>query len=394
MNKVTLLVTSLFFMLVSAAQAQAATVTFTSPTTSFTPDTASSVNLNANLLGVSASAITLRVDVTGDVPADIALTPDTFAASGNSLELVTNFVSDITGGKRFVLAFVSPLSDADGYTNNAVTRFGVFNFTAPSTGSLTFTLVNTSEIADQTTYANLITTFPTTTFEVTTAPANTPTASPTATATPTNTPTASPTATATPTQSPITGNLNIDFRLEGVTHDAVAQPITFTLKDPTSGSTLDTITQTLTPQAGQNGLYHTSLTSVPGGTIKVCIKGLSHLQRCTVAADDNNQPSAKVHHPAITTQGQTVSIDLATNDLNHLIVGDVDNDNKITLSDSTSILIQYTAFSRDVSGLPTHPPQDVNYDNRISIDDVALNSMNFSDFVVCGDDAVAAACTQ
>lgn len=65
-----------------------------------------------------------------------------------------------------------------------------------------------------------------------------------------------------------------------------------------------------------------------------------------------------------------------------LLVGDVNDDNKITIDDIGRVLTKYTDFSVPV---PPGTPEDVNADGAITIEDVALVLLNYIDFTVPGE---------
>jgi len=99
------------------------------------------------------------------------------------------------------------------------------------------------------------------------------------------------------------------------------------------------------------------------GRYNVLIKGPTHLQQLqTVDISDG-----KTYNWA--------NIPLQT--------GDVNNDNQISTDDIALVLSKYTDFTVPVS---TGTPEDLNSDNQISVDDVALSLSNYTDFVVYGDD--------
>lgn len=66
-----------------------------------------------------------------------------------------------------------------------------------------------------------------------------------------------------------------------------------------------------------------------------------------------------------------------------LPVGDVDNDNKITIDDVAAVLSKYTDFSIPVAA---GTPEDVNNDQAITIEDVALTLIHYTDLEIPGDE--------
>lgn len=66
-----------------------------------------------------------------------------------------------------------------------------------------------------------------------------------------------------------------------------------------------------------------------------------------------------------------------------LIVGDVNDDNKISIEDVVAVLSKYTDFSVPAAA---GTPEDVNNDQAITIEDVSLVLMNYSDFEVPGEE--------
>lgn len=197
-------------------------------------------------------------------------------------------------------------------------------------------------------------------------PTSTLTPSPTwiPTLTPTQTPTPSPTLipTPTPTAVPERARLNFSFRLQGITTQRPAQTAKVTLKQ---GGTVVATFPAVTVTSATNGAYSGIVDDIDPGTYDVLIKSGSHLQKkftdISLAVGENTYDWSGVE----------------------LLVGDVDDNNLITIEDIASILSLYTDFSIpvDIGTL-----QDVNYDQRITIDDVALALINYTDFSIGGDE--------
>lgn len=66
-----------------------------------------------------------------------------------------------------------------------------------------------------------------------------------------------------------------------------------------------------------------------------------------------------------------------------LQVGDVNDDNKITIDDIAAVLSKYTDFSVPVAA---GTPEDVNNDQAITIEDVALTLIHYTDLEISGDE--------
>jgi len=97
--------------------------------------------------------------------------------------------------------------------------------------------------------------------------------------------------------------------------------------------------------------------------VTLCLKAKSHLQKC-------------YSNVTLTTSG---FVNLSTVEA---MAGDVNGSNSITLEDPSLVLSKYTAF---VVPITVPDPLDINNDGRITINDVALSMLNYSDFEILGD---------
>jgi hypothetical protein len=153
-----------------------------------------------------------------------------------------------------------------------------------------------------------------------------------------------------------------------------------------NGTTLVTgSNQSLTPDNTGKFVSQT-VTGLPLSVpLKVCVDSPSHLIRCTKPSGINARFTL---HPVLVA-GQTATVDLASDDLNHLKAGDIDNDNLINAQDSTLVISQYQAPNMPAGSFEkptaTGDAYDVNHDGVFNIQDIALFSINYTDFQIAGD---------
>jgi len=212
---------------------------------------------------------------------------------------------------------------------------------------------------------------------------NNPTATPTqkpkatatskATATPTATPTSSPSAS--PSASPTTGTgvFDIFFRLQGITESRTAKEFIITIK---KGNSVAKKLTGIASTSSSSGVFETKVDSsafcTSSNTFDVFIKGQSHLAK-------------KFEGVSIKCAGSTLNKSTDSDD--ELKAGDVNGDNAISIEDVAIVLKYYTDFSITVDSTKSEMvASDINKDGVITIDDVALVALNWSDFVVPGDE--------
>lgn len=366
------------------AQANPATFALDPNTATYTPGQAVSLNLQINTADYEATAITVAIDVTGSVPSDLAITAE--ALSG--MTTATANVATTNAGKQIQLAYTATAAGNTYTSSGNLATLATITYTAPSSGTTTFNFNSAISGIYISGGSNVVSLPTASTYTVTsTVPTNTPIPPTNTPIPPTNTPippTNTPTPSATPI--PINGSLTLNFRLQGITAAVAAQTTTVSLKDPDTGEVISTQDVSLTPD--NTGLFTTTLTGLSAGTYQVCLKTPTHLTKCSVGADIPNVN--KTHHPVLSVETPAVTTDFASKDINHLLAGDVNHDNLITLMDSTLALnalkSQPGSFSVPVASLdPTLTGADVNLDGFVSILDIALLQLNFTDFEIPGD---------
>ncbi|OGV96249.1 hypothetical protein A2W24_04070 [Microgenomates group bacterium RBG_16_45_19] len=215
-------------------------------------------------------------------------------------------------------------------------------------------------------------------------PTLTPTPIPTLTPIPTPTPTPSPTpipptATPVPTATPTPRAVTLTFHLQGVNrHHDLAQTAQISLYSRQANGTDAQLLGSFSPTAtvpGNDGHYVVTLTPtpyLPDGHYNLTIKTDNHLRRRF-----NNVPLAGTGNIAFnfTTDPTFRSYELYAGDINH--------DNRITQYDVALVNSVYTgSFAVSV---PPGTPADINMDNIVDIQDLAIALIHFQDFIVPGD---------
>lgn len=323
-----------------------ALLTFNPATGSLTPGQTKTISLNLNTNNNSISGFTIFVDVTGSTVSDLSFSSNSVA----NLSEWVNTISPITNGKRltFAMGVNSPTDPA----YNGSSSIGSFSFTVPNSGSLTFKIVGNSEVSQDVTGTNLLSTFNTSTYSITsTNPTNTPSPIPTLTNAPV------PTATINP--GPASTDLTV--HLQGITKQAANQNLDIKLYQ---NSMLKHSFTARSASASSNGFYTVALTlddsnnNITAGNYRMCVKAKSHLQRC-------------VDNIAIQSGQNTINI---ADDTHKLLSGDVNGDNKLNIFDFSQAGRLYTDLSVPVA-LGT--PEDVNHDGQISIVDLSLIIFNY-----------------
>ncbi|MCA9379075.1 hypothetical protein KC640_01480 [Candidatus Dojkabacteria bacterium] len=117
--------------------------------TTLTPGS-QAINLTVNTNGNDVNGVQVFLNITGTVPTDITFTPATIPG----LSMIVADLTDVTGGKLLTLAYLT--TPTTPYQNNSDVAIGVFEFTAPSTGTMTMTFDSAkTKINDWTTGVNI-----------------------------------------------------------------------------------------------------------------------------------------------------------------------------------------------------------------------------------------------
>jgi hypothetical protein len=363
------------------------------PTTStITGGTSQTIQLRINTGSYTATSFESVINVTGtSVPSNLTISPIT--PTGMSAQ---SAVINITGGKQIQLSVVGGAGSGTLNTNNTWVTVANINYTAPSGGSAIFSLnsnlstiyagslgnILSGTFTETYTYTVVTTPTPTRTptpMPISPTPTRTPTPmppSPTPTRTPTPTPTRTPTPvppTPTPTIPP-KANFNLLFRLQGLTNaDQQAINSVKLRNESLTNSPIVTVSNILAVNAGASSEYYYSLplVDVTPGTYTVCVKAKSHLQKCftnlTVATTTTNL----YLHTTSTAAGEA-----------GLRAGDINHDNRIDQEDLKGFLASYSGSYK----VPTvNPDLDINNDGYLTILDLALMIMNYTDFIIRGD---------
>ncbi|OGM57247.1 hypothetical protein A3A50_00530 [Candidatus Woesebacteria bacterium RIFCSPLOWO2_01_FULL_38_20] len=171
-----------------AQSARTATMVLSPGTSSVTPGSSVSINVNVNTGTKQISGIQIFADLTGTLPSNLLFTPTVITG----LQTAFNQIDTTTSGRKLKVGLITTSPSTPYTTNGSTVTIGRLAFTAPSSGSMLFTfdLANTfileyptnSDIwvqpANNTPYATY-------TFGTGVTPTPTPTRIPTATPTPT-----------------------------------------------------------------------------------------------------------------------------------------------------------------------------------------------------------------
>jgi hypothetical protein len=330
----------------------------------------------------NVTSMEILVDVTGtSVPTNLVLNP--IAPTGMSVQL--NQIVNITGGKQFQYVVMGGAGTGTINTNGTNVSIGTITFTAPTSGSANFKL-NTASTMYAGTSGNVLTGFfnETYTFQATASPTPTPTRIPTPTVTPTRIPTVTPTpVTINPTVTPTTaaGSINITthFRFQAVTSNIGNQTVRFTIRDANTGAQLHRGTYSATGTT--DGKYSfTAPVTIASGNYYICVKSDRYRSQCFNDGAGNPQTYT------LTSPSTTLDMTMANGksaSYHDLQVGDVNNDDKVTIEDLN--LIQ-SAWNQYVVVNPTDPNTDLNRDSRVTVEDLALLVLNFNQFTLLGDE--------
>ncbi len=176
--------------------------------------------------------------------------------------------------------------------------------------------------------------------------------------------------TPTTSQPPSDTNTNILFRLQGITEETSAQSFTVSIKN--GDNVVASFPNTLA-SANTSGVFTATINASSfcseTGKFDVLIKGESHLAK-------------KFENVSIKCGSFTLDKSSKTSD--ELKAGDVNGDNLLTVEDIAKVLSYYTTFSTKATG--EMKSSDINKDGYITIVDVALVALNWTDFVIPGDE--------
>ncbi len=179
---------------------------------------------------------------------------------------------------------------------------------------------------------------------------------------------ATPSPTATPTPPNQSNTLRVDIRFQGITSKANYQNSTVEFFQNSKN-----IYQSSQPiENNENGIYSfyidNSNQKITPGRYEIRVKGESHLGR-------------KFKNVEIKSINDVVN--LTSEDIK---AGDINGDNKITITDIAQVLSYYISFSNKVDQTDSKMVQsDINKDGKITIIDVALIALNWSSFNVSGE---------
>jgi thermitase len=171
-----------------------------------------------------------------------------------------------------------------------------------------------------------------------------------------------------PTAQPISSqNYQIKVNFQGVTETGASQVIEYKVYNASSLVSSGTSVSS----NDSNGIYSIQIpkSDVSVGTYTLYLKGESHLQKKFVAVDFSG-----------------TEIDLTGSENNVARAGDVTGDNLLNISDISRVSRYYTDFSIPVDyGNQQMAASDVNKDGSITIQDLALLGINWSELEVPGD---------
>lgn len=364
---ITTLIAGLHFSQAVRAQTNPATLTLIPGTSNITPASQKTIDLVLNTGSHLINSVQIVASVTGSAAQNsIVITPRTVTG----LNLTYSDVSNITNGKQFVYIYTIPSPTAPFSTNDL--NLLTIQFTAPASGqeNITFDPVNT--LVEKSDGSGGV-------IQVNQNPANAvytvQAAAPTLTQpAPSATPTPEPSNTPIPTQPPANISAAFQFRLQGITTAIGPQDATFKLKNPVSLALIKLATASAAPD--NTGLHTTSFINFPisstGVTpIRICLKAKSHLQSC--------------FNKNLTPADNGTTIDLNSTDVDGgLLAGDVDDNNKIDISDWGLVQASRTSYIDPVT--PNNISTDINNDLRITIDDASLTFFNITNFEILGED--------
>ena len=168
----------------------------------------------------------------------------------------------------------------------------------------------------------------------------------------------------------ISSKVIVKIRFQGITSKADNQDIKAVFKSNTNELTFNKELE-----SDENGIYTMEVGFPPNtimpGNLTLLVKGLSHLQKKF----------------AINYQGKGDVFDFSSDQGLQLRAGDVTNDNVISISDIARVSKYYTDLSVpvDISD-PRMVAADINKDREITIIDLALIAINWSEFLILGDE--------
>ncbi len=173
-------------------------------------------------------------------------------------------------------------------------------------------------------------------------------------------PTATPQTTPSPPPNP-SNTLRVNIRFQGITSKANHQKSIIELFQ--NSKSIYQLDQKI--ENNENGIYsfyiNNSDQKIKPGNYEIRVKGESHLGK-------------KFKNVEIKSINDTLN--LTSEDIK---AGDVDNDNKITITDIAQVLSFYKSFSNKVDENNSKMIQsDINKDGKITIIDVALVALNWS----------------
>ena len=115
-----------------AQSARTATMVLSPGTSSVTPGSSVSINVNVNTGTKQISGIQIFADLTGTLPSNLLFTPTVITG----LQTAFNQIDTTTSGRKLKVGLITTSPSTPYTTNGSTVTIGRLTFTAPSSGSM------------------------------------------------------------------------------------------------------------------------------------------------------------------------------------------------------------------------------------------------------------------